>query len=770
MSKNIKLELMCKNIAPLHNLNFSTNLCSLKIGLFANNGSGKTYLSRAFRLIEGYNNLYSDEFNNTKTNGLISFGEYKSSFKFKITDGTDIKENIQINLQMGEIAEKPLSKYIYHTFNQDYVDDNIKALNFVKNETDDGMDGYILGKDNIDISEENKKLKVLKEEGCILKSKLEDIINLNKEKINKLPRISTLQAYSNLAYDKVVDYNDNEIDSSLKTVDEYLGDYNKIKSVPENLTPISDVLIVSIDFETIDNILHKMQIEYSLAKFSEEFKKEFKSKSDFINNGLNIYNNENSDKNICPFCKQDLKESALHIIDDYNRYVNDTEAKIIHDFQNDIKYLQNILEQFSQMKIKSLRQSKIFYEYKNKYFSSFEGIEVNELDINDVTAAINDIIKIIKDKIDNISNNIKVSNSIDENLRSSYDVIKKNNDENNNKTTRINKLSDNIKKENLNIRNHICYATFNSIVTQSKTIIEEIIKKRSAYTKLEKDIREKESKRKKQKKDAVAETIEKVLKYFFNGEKYNLDKDNFNLVFNKRTLQEGEAKEVLSEGEKNIIAFAYYIGDAHLKINKDEDYDSLFFIIDDPISSMDYNYVYTVSGVIKHLKNIFPQINKSKYIIMTHNNDFMRIISSNKIVETKLLLHDGKIQSFNQNFTVPYLLNLIDIYIISRKDGHSKHTTANSIRHIIETLVKFENVDLSDNSIDKYLTETFDSDSATYTLINDLSHGGLRDEQLPIDESQYKQICDLIINKIEGKYPMQVDFCRKQTESMEYTE
>lgn len=184
---------------------------------------------------------------------------------------------------------------------------------------------------------------------------------------------------------------------------------------------------------------------------------------------------------------------------------------------------------------------------------------------------------------------------------------------------------------------------------------------------------------------------------------------------------------------------------------------------------MDYNYVYTVSGVIKHLKNIFPLINKSKYIIMTHNNDFMRIISSNKIVETKLLLHDGKIQSFNQNFTVPYLLNLIDIYIISRKSGHSKHTTANSIRHIIETLVKFENVDLSDNSIDKYLTDSFDSDSATYTLINDLSHGGLRDEQLPIDESQYKQICDLIIDNIERKYPMQIDFCRKQIESMEYT-
>ena len=770
MPKKIKIELMCKNIAPLHNLNFNTNQSSLKIGLFANNGSGKTYLSRIFRLSEGYDNLYFDESNNTQTNSLISFGENQASFNFKITADNDIKEDLSVNIKRDKITEKPSSKYLYHTFNQDYVDDNIKALDFVKDETDNVMKGFILGKDNIDISEDNKKLEVLKEEGGILKKKLEDIINSNKDKINKLPRISLIQAYSNLEYNKIVDYKDNEMDLSLKTVDEYLGDYNKIKSVPENITPIPDVLIVPIDFEKLDYILHKMQIKYSLANFSEEFKKEFKLKSEFINNGLNIYNNENSDKNICPFCKQDLKENALHIIDDYNRYVNDNEAIIIRDFQNDIKYLQNILEQFTQMKAKSLRQSKMFCDYKNKYFSSLDKIEVYELDISDVTNAINDIIKILKAKIDNISNYIKVGNSIHEHLRSSYDVIKKNNEENNNKVTRINKLSDNIKKENLNIRKHICYATFNNIVTQNKTTIEEIIKKRSEYTKLEKDIKEKESKRKKQKKDAVAETIEKVLKYFFNGEKYNLDKDNFNLVFNNRTLQKGEVKNVLSEGEKNIIAFAYYIGDAHLKINKDEDYDSLFFIIDDPISSMDYNYVYTVSGVIKHLKNIFPLINKSKYIIMTHNNDFMRIISSNKIVETKLLLHDGKIQSFNQNFTVPYLLNLIDIYIISRKGGHSLHTTANSIRHIIETLVKFENVDLSDNSIDKYLTDTFDSDSATYTLINDLSHGGLRDEQLPIDESQYKQICDLIIDNIERKYPMQIDFCSKQTNSKEFTE
>ena len=220
-------------------------------------------------------------------------------------------------------------------------------------------------------------------------------------------------------------------------------------------------------------------------------------------------------------------------------------------------------------------------------------------------------------------------------------------------------------------------------------------------------------------------------------------------------------KNVLSEGEKNIIAFAYYLGDAHLKIEKEDDYDKLFFVIDDPISSMDFTYVYTLCGVIRDIKQILENIHREKFIILTHNNDFMRILCANNITEKRLLLRNGSLVDFNENFTVPYISHLIDVYRIARNGEHAKHTTANSIRHIIETLTKFQNIEVSNSSISEYIKENIPNDKKSYTFINDLSHGGWRSEQEPITDDDYREVCETIIAHIEILFPNQIRYCEK---------
>lgn len=80
------------------------------------------------------------------------------------------------------------------------------------------------------------------------------------------------------------------------------------------------------------------------------------------------------------------------------------------------------------------------------------------------------------------------------------------------------------------------------------------------------------------------------------------------MIFNSRELAKGQTGKVLSEGEKSIVAFAYYLGDAHIKVNSEEDYKRLFFIIDDSISSMDFSYVYSLSGVIRKFKISFLRL------------------------------------------------------------------------------------------------------------------------------------------------------------------
>ena len=55
--QKIKTEINCQNIAPIKSLNKEISSSSLKFGVFANNGSGKTFISRMFRLTENSEEL-----------------------------------------------------------------------------------------------------------------------------------------------------------------------------------------------------------------------------------------------------------------------------------------------------------------------------------------------------------------------------------------------------------------------------------------------------------------------------------------------------------------------------------------------------------------------------------------------------------------------------------------------------------------------------------------------------------------------------------------
>ena len=128
MAKNIKVKLKCTNIAPLENLDNEFENTSLKIGVFANNGCGKTFISRMFRLLEknSYDSASEDK-STDNTDRLITLGKSNVSFGFGVKNETRVMEDFSINLKSFEKPTIPSTKYLYHTFNQDYVDDNIRG-------------------------------------------------------------------------------------------------------------------------------------------------------------------------------------------------------------------------------------------------------------------------------------------------------------------------------------------------------------------------------------------------------------------------------------------------------------------------------------------------------------------------------------------------------------------------------------------------------------------------------------------------------------------
>lgn len=752
-----KTKLQCQDIAPISNLVREINSNSLKIGVFANNGSGKTFISRLFRLTENLNELVLDADGKSPTDKIISLGKSNSNFSFSVTDKEGVvKENFKISLNKGEVPIIPKTEYIYHTFNQDYVEENIRALSYDK---DSEVEGFILGKMNIDLKDEENELIKVEKEGVELSKQIEKEINIYiEENINNIQNIKRLGEYKTLEYQNILNNVDKDPHLISKTFDELIDDYNKIKSVPENLEDIKSIEKPILDLNLISDIQTNCLVEYSLSSIAETFKKKIKEKQVFIETGMELLNN--SELKSCPFCEQKIENEALTLIDNYTKYLTDTEAKTIKQFKTYIDILEKYIESLKITETTNIKRINEFNIFKTKYIPSSEDIELEILDTINIKNEVYKLIDSINEKLKNIAISINFSDENKELIEKYQTLLNRQIELNNQEIDSINNKKNKIGEENKSIRNEICKSAFNHLIEEHKTNIKSVLKLRNDWKTLNDDIKKKKELQKVSKRDKVASTIKTVLNYFFN-EKYTLDEETFRLIFNKNTLEKNQAGDILSEGEKNIVAFAYYIGDTHLKIEREDDYLKLFFVIDDPISSMDFSHVYTLCGVIRDIKKIIDKLKFERLLIFTHNNDFMRVLASNNIVDKKLLLKNGELKDFNNNLTVPYINHLIDIYKIARMKSFASHTTANSIRHIIETLTKFESIEVSSNSIAEYIRDNIPNDKKSYTLINDLSHGGWRTEQSPITDEDYTEVCETIIKHIENKYKGQIEHCKK---------
>ena len=760
MAKKIKVRLKCTNIAPLVSLDNEFENNSLKFGFFANNGSGKTFISRMFSLLEQpVESLDANSPNKLDTDRLITLGKTTASFSFKITDdaGTSI-EDVVINLTKAGVPSVSPPYYLYHTFNQDYVDNNIKALDY---EHTDDVQGYILGKTNIDLSEYNNRLKeisntrtALKDE---LKSKIESFIS---KYITPISNIKRLGEYQDFVSADVFLSNGASLKQDLpKSFDDYITDYDKVKAVPEFLEDINEVDTFFFAHEQYQDILTIVGTAFTLSRFGDAFKDEIRAKQAFIEKGLSFMS---TSKGRCPFCNQKLETDALSLIDQYNTFLTDEEAKTVKRIQALIQIVDSKRKDIATIKVKNSEAANRYNLYKTEYIPSCESKSLEELDSGLLDQFLLSLREVLEVKQNDISVVVSINDVCVDTFEGLISTFNNQVARNNNLIKEINVKKSRIGEENREIRRNICKASYNVWVDKYGKDQEQYVEYGKQEQALQAEIEKKRSLQKVEKKKLVSETIKTVLDCFFSG-KYTLDDRTFRLVFNAKTLEKNQTKNILSEGEKNIVAFAYYLGDTHTIISKEEDYKRLFFIIDDPISSMDFTYVYTLSGVIRDIKTIFPKMDRVRHLILTHNSDFIRILSSNNILDKVLLLKNSSLYEWNDNFTVPYINHLLDVFQIARKGAKPTHTTANSIRHIIETIDKFESINSNEDSVREFINKNIPKDKKSFTFINDLSHGGWRTEQPPMTDDDYREVCEAIVVLIEGRYPNQIRYCQKNS-------
>lgn len=736
----LTIGLEIENIGPHSKINFKAKTSSLKTAIYANNGSGKTFISRLFRLIENPISQNSDK--------LLSFTKNQGNMKFEINYKEENKPEVVKRLELkiakntSPIISSPLP-FIFHVFNSDYVQDNIEALRY---KPDGNIEGYILGKTQIDLTNEKKELEEKNKELITKDEEFKQRVEIQKKSLEDLAINKGTTEYKNFTIENIFRKNNLEYIEE-KSFEELKKEYTILNTLPNDL-PNASLNDENIKIDFLQDIEQILKHSYSKSHFAEEFKFKIKSKQEFIVSGLEIVSDGK-----CPFCEQNFDNNALDLIDTYTKYLADEEAKIISQIDMFIKKVDELKRQIDNAYKNSLKSKTEFDDIK-KYLPSFKEQNIQVLqDSKILEDDFNTIILIFNNKkID-----IDKSFSIQENINNVEAFKKKNSNiaiDNDKKINLINNAKNYTNTEKLNIKKRLCKAQYLKTLQSEIKNIDEIIAIQKEIKKLEEDISNKENQAKALKKDKVTEAFEDFLNVFFAG-KYTFDKDNFCLKFDTQNLI-SNASDVLSDGEKSIVAFCFFLAETHKKVEKEGDYQKLFFVIDDPISSLDFHYVYSVAQIIRRLNDNsrFPIGGRLRFLVLTHNIEFMSILIRNKIVDGRFILEKSNIKVLQKELIMPYEEHLRDVYEVSEAIKKPSHTTPNSIRHILETINKFEKPNLDFLKYCEDIELLKDDNEFLYALIHDNSHGNYRSQMATTPDmiiKGCKKIIEVISNKFDGQ-------------------
>lgn len=765
---NINLELKVENIGPIKHLDFSDSLGNLKLLILAKNGTGKTFLGRNFSLFQEKNKVHEMNLKH-----MIKFNSTEGKFEFKISDNSGIKSDIGITYsETTPVFRETSNDYIYHCFNHEFVENNLREKHF---NPEGNFEGFIIGENQISFENEELAVDILKAsyEGKTLEvekkiAAIEETIKSKKEELKAKAKLQgkLTNLYDQINFDRYAESNYENYD--VNTFDNLVISYNKFTSIPDTLMEIKKIEWSQLKNNfNLANLVSKLLLEksYSRAAFSEEFKKRINSKKDFIEKGIEIYN---EDKNQCPFCSQRIeRQEAIELIEEYEKYLSDEENIILKKLNQEILKIKNLVTELNKFYTSYVERENDFNERKS-FFPTFKDIDVKGIktEKESIVLILQEVIDTYEKKKDNIEKIINFDvkeiselNSIEEKGK----FLNRNIDD-------INKIINNSSQENTKIRTDLVKAISNEIHKHIKQDLEkykelklEELDLNDAYFQAKEVLEEKRRENIASKKEKYLETFLKLLKMFF-GKKYTYCKDSSRLILNEVTLYEG-AEKVLSEGEKSIIAFCHYIASTHDCINIESDYKKIFFIIDDPISSMDYTYTYTLSQVLRNINLFFYGMdNRHKMMLFTHNFEFASLLARNNIFNNLYYLNIDSnsnhiFRKITEKFIYPYEDHLNSIYKIAKEIEEPNHTTGNSIRYVLESIMRFSNP--KQKYLEDFIKENdiLSKNSEMYSLVNDLSHGNIGGELSLVNTIDINLIeaCKTVIKYIEETFPKKLE-------------
>ncbi|HDZ5150517.1 TPA: AAA family ATPase, partial [Campylobacter jejuni] len=482
----------------------------------------------------------------------------------------------------------------------------------------------------------------------------------------------------------------------------------------ENINEISNIKFKNIENNLIFNEIIVGNQDSVIANLINKLGNE-----DWVKDGFDKYVLQ--DSQTCPFCQKDT---------------------ITQEFKS---YLENYFDKTYEERIKEVE--KLNDEYQN-LFSNIPSIETfyrrDILDSKDlefeklyfqVKLKLEENIRKIQEKIKEPSKKIELekTDEVFQNLNNYIKQIQQ-------KIIEFNSKLDNQENEREKLEKQF----WEFVIFEKKEIVEKYKKDKKEKKDLKKGLDEKDETIKKEIKnieDAIRDKQKEVINIQEAVDKINnYLKDLGILSFYIKTqdnekqeyiiVREGEDKpsfKTLSEGEKTLISFLYFLQFCQGKKEKNEAILDKIIVIDDPISSLSFNYVYDTAQLIKH--TFFENTLYKQIFIFTHNLYFYHEFKLNRDVNNK------KISSFRifKNQNNYSCISVLDNEILNDYQAYwqilrdykqqkvHKAIIPITMRNILENFVGFIYIKKLKNIINEYFANDIQY-KAFYRYINRESH------------------------------------------------
>lgn len=707
IKKLSKLENVGKFSNFKHNQDFrygsgKSQNCNIVFGF---NGSGKTTLSNVVSLFSKNSFLTEEE-------KKIIYDEIKNS------DDSTIELELQGNSKAKYPSNNPHNKDFY-VFNS----------NFVSSHVFDGKKGRIKKFSNVrgEIGSDetraiNKKIEELTNEKDALEME-NALLDKRYEEIKKRRSASFNQTFLR---GKLIPKQINEailpsddVGILESRITELTSDY-KLSNKQEELNKDTQELqnsnfsLIVLDFQKAEELLSKNIQQLSkdiLEKKIKEIQSLFledkykQSVERWFRFGKEILEktNEKDEKN-CPICDTDISVNIESILANFEGYFNS-------DYESFLSEISNFSEKISSLIVTIEENEKVVesvLRIKLKYNNLFNELAVDTINFSDAKLCLDDLKKIFKLKNDNIQITLAKPNKIEEIINLLNSEIQKLSIS----RQEILKILQSKKLNPETIEREIKDAYKNIIIAEFDQIDE------SGVLKKYKDNAVRASFIEKDRTEGLPfwrnKLIEELVKIkaeskSISGYLSKMGMDNFEIDINENNpdqnivvryknsnAEKNHLRNCLSEGEKTALAFAYFLSKFDNEVEKDRIKESVV-LIDDPISSLDENRLYTTAHLIQ---SKFEEV--KQLIVLSHNFLFLKFFNSfYKSGEGAncLFLSDEEISLLPEelkNFETPYfymLRHILDYLDESRQSElyhDAKKYLPNFIRRVLETFLSFK--------------------------------------------------------------------------------